>query len=141
MKSSLHGTKPTLTYLHFCPDAKELESIRKVLSFDRHGEEHKAHPLSSASSVATVTADTDRGGGGGGDAGSVAVEDEGGRENGAVRGHIAPEIKRMELHDFVFIKVLGKGSFGKVGVRLDVCPVRLFCNQIQFSSVFPTVTR
>lgn len=103
---------------HFCPDAKELESIRKVLSFDRHGEEHKTHPLSSASSVATVTGVTDRGGGGDGDGGSVAVEDEGSRENGAVKGHIAPEIKRMNLHDFVFIKVLGKGSFGKVSERL-----------------------
>uniref|UniRef100_A0A8P4KA84 Protein kinase C n=1 Tax=Dicentrarchus labrax TaxID=13489 RepID=A0A8P4KA84_DICLA len=71
-------------------DAKELENIRKVLSFDHRGEEHKTQPLSSASSV------------------------KGNRENGEVKGHVAPEIKRMNLQDFLFIKVLGKGSFGKV---------------------------
>ncbi|TKS86028.1 Protein kinase C epsilon type [Collichthys lucidus] len=101
-------------------DAKELENIRKVLSFDHRGEEHKTHPhpLSSAASVATVTGDTHGGGGGGGggggEAGSVQVQGEGNRENGEVKGHVAPEVKRMNLHDFVFIKVLGKGSFGKV---------------------------
>uniref|UniRef100_A0A8C4EA88 Protein kinase C n=1 Tax=Dicentrarchus labrax TaxID=13489 RepID=A0A8C4EA88_DICLA len=68
-------------------DAKELENIRKVLSFDHRGEEHKTQPLSSV---------------------------KGNRENGEVKGHVAPEIKRMNLQDFLFIKVLGKGSFGKV---------------------------
>uniref|UniRef100_A0A7N5ZUH0 Protein kinase C n=1 Tax=Anabas testudineus TaxID=64144 RepID=A0A7N5ZUH0_ANATE len=62
-------------------DAKELENIRKALSFDHRGEEHKTHPLSSTTSVASPN---------------------------------VPETKKMNLHDFVFIKVLGKGSFGKV---------------------------
>uniref|UniRef100_A0A3P8SYE4 Protein kinase C n=1 Tax=Amphiprion percula TaxID=161767 RepID=A0A3P8SYE4_AMPPE len=67
-------------------DVKELENIRKALSFDHRGEEHKTHPLSSPSSVV----------------------------NGEVKSQSVPEAKRMNLHDFLFIKVLGKGSFGKV---------------------------
>uniref|UniRef100_A0A3Q1BCX6 Protein kinase C n=1 Tax=Amphiprion ocellaris TaxID=80972 RepID=A0A3Q1BCX6_AMPOC len=66
-------------------DVKELENIRKALSFDHRGEEHKTHPLSSPSSA-----------------------------NGEVKSQSVPEAKRMNLHDFLFIKVLGKGSFGKV---------------------------
>uniref|UniRef100_A0A3Q2CAE6 Protein kinase C n=1 Tax=Cyprinodon variegatus TaxID=28743 RepID=A0A3Q2CAE6_CYPVA len=65
-------------------DVKELENIRKALSFDHRGDEHKTHPLSTS------------------------------QENGEVKGHGCPQTKRMHLHDYVFIKVLGKGSFGKV---------------------------
>ncbi|XP_074503410.1 protein kinase C epsilon type-like [Sebastes fasciatus] len=90
-------------------DGKELENIRKALSLDHRGEEHKTHPISSPSSVATVTGD----GGGGGSVG-VGGEGEGSPANGEVKGHVAPEVNRMNLRDFVFIKVLGKGSFGKV---------------------------
>ncbi|XP_023660119.1 protein kinase C epsilon type isoform X1 [Paramormyrops kingsleyae] len=74
---------------------KELENIRKALSFDHRGEEHK--PVSPASSST-----------GGIMPGPLAD----GRENGEVK--IVKEAKRMNLDDFIFIKVLGKGSFGKV---------------------------
>uniref|UniRef100_A0A672H294 Protein kinase C n=1 Tax=Salarias fasciatus TaxID=181472 RepID=A0A672H294_SALFA len=86
---------------------KELENIRKAMSFDHRGEEHKARPLTSSASV-----DVHKGGGGG--ANSLKAASGGSQANGEVKGHSVPEAKRMNLHDFVFIKVLGKGSFGKV---------------------------
>lgn len=75
-------------------DLKDGDNIRKALSFDHRGEEHK----SGSSSSAAV----------GGSTGGAANE---GRENGEVR--TLPN-KRMNLEHFHFIKVLGKGSFGKV---------------------------
>ncbi|XP_076831762.1 protein kinase C epsilon type [Brachyhypopomus gauderio] len=73
-------------------DTKDLENIRKALSFDHQEEELKPDPPSSLS----------EGG---------AKEMGEGRENGEVK---TLQTKRMNLEDFIFIKVLGKGSFGKV---------------------------
>ncbi|XP_064806342.1 protein kinase C epsilon type-like [Oncorhynchus masou masou] len=74
-------------------DLKELENIRKALSFEQRGQEHKSASSSSSSRVGV--------GSEGGDA----------RENGELK---IIQTKRMTLQDFLFIKVLGKGSFGKV---------------------------
>ncbi|XP_062375477.1 protein kinase C epsilon type [Sardina pilchardus] len=76
-------------------DLKDVDNIRKALSFDHRGEEHKS---ASSSSTAAVGMSSE----------GVANE---GRENGEVR---TLPIKRMNLDHFSFIKVLGKGSFGKV---------------------------
>ena len=105
-------TNINCTLCCLCAEAKELENIRKALSFDHRGEEHKKHSLSSPQSVDTVREES-RGGAGGE------------RENGDLKSHV-PEMKRLNLHDFLFIKVLGKGSFGKVREGLHFCLFSLY---------------
>ncbi|XP_030626292.1 protein kinase C epsilon type [Chanos chanos] len=73
-------------------DMKVSESIRQALSFEHRGEEMKTTSSSST-------------------AGGVSEEAGEGRENGEVK---SVQSKRMTLDHFSFIKVLGKGSFGKV---------------------------
>uniref|UniRef100_A0A6Q2Y2I9 Protein kinase C n=1 Tax=Esox lucius TaxID=8010 RepID=A0A6Q2Y2I9_ESOLU len=82
-----------LTFLLSQPDLKELENIRKALSFDQRGQEQRSASSSSSSRVV------------------VGSEEGEGRENGELK---TVQTKRMSLQDFLFIKVLGKGSFGKV---------------------------
>lgn len=91
-----------LFYLLSVSELAELESIRKALSF---GQEHK----SSSSSMAA------------GLQGSV----NDGHENGDLK---SVQSKRMSLDHFSFIKVLGKGSFGKVGI----CSLNIHCNRSMF---------
>lgn len=79
-------------HLGLYADMKDLESIRKALSFDQRENDIKAEPNS--------THDEDSSG-----------ETREGRQNGEAK---IPKTKKMNLEDFIFIKVLGKGSFGKV---------------------------
>lgn len=77
---------------------KDLENIRKALSLDHRGDELNTAPCSSVND---------------------GESDDSGekRENGGLR---TVQVKRMSLEDFSFIKVLGKGSFGKVELVLSL---------------------